>query len=62
MSQMVSGPAPVRRGKASSNVYTALAFIATVALIIGIGFVWVKSGQVFETSHPFQVVEKNQLR
>ena len=49
MSQMVSGPPPVRRGKASSNVYTALAFIAFAVLVVGVACLWIRTAELYES-------------
>lgn len=40
----------------SSNVYTVLVLIAFLALACAIGYVWYRSGQLFNTGNPFTVV------
>jgi len=40
----------------SSNVYTVLCVIATVALVAAIAFVWTKSAELTGSANPFQIV------
>lgn len=46
---------------ASSNIYTVMALIAVIALVTGIGYVWYRSSQLFDTS-PFEFVSTTQTR
>lgn len=43
------------RGSARSNVYTVLALIALLALIAAVGFLWVKSEELFGKGNPFEI-------
>ncbi len=38
------------------DIYTLLIVVAFVALAIGIGFVWYRSGVLFDTASPFEVI------
>jgi hypothetical protein len=57
MSQLGAGP-PERRGdKPAANVYTALMFVATAALLMGIVVVWYRSYALFGSANPFASVQ-----
>ena len=43
------------RGTASNNIYTVLALIALVALVIGIGFIAIRTKTIFGTANPFSI-------
>ena len=43
------------RGSPGSNIYTVLALIALVVLVIGIVYLCVRSGEIFATGNPFSV-------
>ncbi|MFA9478713.1 hypothetical protein ACERK3_10430 [Phycisphaerales bacterium AB-hyl4] len=43
------------RGGASHNVYTVLLAAAFVALLLGVGFVWWRFAELFDTANPFTV-------
>ena len=60
MTQLGTTPSGPRR-KASNNIYTVLALIALVALIVGIIFVWVRSFQLFGAGHPFEKVKSSRI-
>ncbi len=42
-------------GSSPSNVYTVLALIAMLALVVAIGFVWYQSYKLFGSANPFNV-------
>lgn len=42
-----------------SDVYTLLIVIAAIALLVGIGFVWYRSAELFDASNPFAVVSQS---
>ena len=42
--------------RARNNVFTVLMFLAVVMLAFGIGYIWVKHYQLYET-HPFGLVD-----
>ena len=44
-------------GGSQSNIYTVLAFIALIALLMGIVFLCIRSSQMFETGNPFKIVD-----
>ena len=56
MSQLDTGRTGSHRGKPSHNIYTVLALVALIALVAGITFVWYRSGQLFGTTLPFDVL------
>ncbi len=49
--------AGTRPTRGPMDIYTVLSFIAVLALIVGVSFVWVRSTALFENSNPFTVVE-----
>jgi hypothetical protein len=55
MAQIGSAPVVHKRGAPASDIYTVLALVAVLALAIGVGFVWMRSNQLFGTSNPFEV-------
>lgn len=56
MTQLNPTPPLVRPTRpASSNIYTALTFVALAALLFGIIFVWVRGHQLFGTMNPLEV-------
>lgn len=55
MSRIDTGTA--RKLKAVPNVYTVLALIATLALGVGVGFVWHYATQMTGESNPFFFVQ-----
>ncbi|MAE63268.1 MAG: hypothetical protein CMJ18_03265 [Phycisphaeraceae bacterium] len=57
---MATGSSGASGAKGSNNVYTVLIAIAFLALLIGIGYIWIKSNSFFGTSNPFEV-EPNPL-
>ena len=61
MTQLGTTPPPGPRGKAPNNIYTVLALIALVALVVGIIFVWVRSYQLFDTAHPFKQLKSSRV-
>jgi len=38
------------------DVYTLLMVVASLALLIGIGFIWYRGSVLFETTNPFEIV------
>ena len=40
------------------DIYTLLVIVAFVALVLGIGFVWYRSGALFNTASPFEIISK----
>lgn len=47
------------RAKAASDVYTVLTFLALVALICGIAFVWYRATTLFGTQNPFELLNQS---
>lgn len=58
MSQAARGPMKHPSGPAPSNIYTVLAAVAFAVLLIGVGFVWYRSSQLFGSGNPFTVMPK----
>ena len=56
MTQMSSGPVVTKRSSASSNIYTVLVVVATIALVVGIYMVYTQGVKLFGTSNPFEIV------
>lgn len=44
---------------ATSNIYTVLALIAFLALACAIGYVWFRSGELFGTGTPFEIIKQS---
>ncbi|MEX0654558.1 MAG: hypothetical protein WDZ31_02855 [Phycisphaeraceae bacterium] len=44
-----------RLSTVGNNVYTVLLAVAFVALLLGVGFVWYRYAELFETANPFSV-------
>lgn len=42
-----------------ADIYTVLIVVAFLALLVGIGFVWYRSGVLFDTGNPFTVLPKS---
>jgi len=42
-----------------ADVYTVLIVVAFLALLVGIGFVWYRSGALFDTGNPFTVLPQS---
>ncbi|MEX2671187.1 MAG: hypothetical protein WD294_03640 [Phycisphaeraceae bacterium] len=43
------------RGSAGHNIYTVLLAVAFVALLLGVGIVWWRFAELFDTANPFDV-------
>ena len=55
MTQMGVNPIGPSRSKATHNIYTVLMFIALAAIVFGIAFIWIRSSQLFDSPHPFEL-------
>lgn len=55
MSQLGGASSGKRVVPAQANIYTVLVVIATLVLIVGIGFVWKTAGEMTGQSNPWYV-------
>lgn len=48
-------------GKASNNVYTVLSLVAVIVLLVAIGYIWVRSSQLYKAG-PFKLLTIPEIR
>jgi hypothetical protein len=51
-----------QQGSPSSNIYTILVLAALLALVVAVAYLWVRSGQLFGTTNPFEIVNPGNAR